>query len=79
MYLAAGVPVIACNIPAFKFLEEFKAGILIDDYEPATIYNAVKSLEDNYDSLSENCYWAAAHFCFEKNAELFKDYLLSIG
>ncbi|HSB92119.1 MAG TPA: hypothetical protein VLC28_03340, partial [Flavitalea sp.] len=36
MYMAAGVPVIACNIPGFEFIKEFKAGVLIDDYEPET-------------------------------------------
>jgi glycosyltransferase involved in cell wall biosynthesis len=79
MYLAAGVPVIACNIPGFKFLEEFKAGILIDDYEPATIYKALQLLEDDYENFSKNCYEAAKYFCFEKNAALFKTYLDKTG
>jgi glycosyltransferase involved in cell wall biosynthesis len=77
MYLAAGVPVIACNIPAFKFVEEYEAGILIDDYEPATIYQAIKTIERDYNKYHLNSYKAATDCCFDNGAGKFKDYLLS--
>ncbi|HSC36402.1 MAG TPA: hypothetical protein VLD19_00975 [Chitinophagaceae bacterium] len=77
MYLAAGVPVIACNIPAFRFLETDGAGVLVDDYEPQTIYAAIKRIEADYDRYRERCYAAATRFCFDTNAAVFKSYLLN--
>ena len=79
MYLAAGVPVIACNIPAFEFLKEFKAGVLVDDYEPATIYNAIKTIENDYEKYRENCYAAAGMFCFDNNAVKFSAHLKKLS
>jgi glycosyltransferase involved in cell wall biosynthesis len=76
MYLAAGVPVIACNIPGFQFVREFGAGILIDDYRPLTIYNAVKRIEADYDSMQMACYQAARHFSFDKTVKPFIEFLL---
>lgn len=77
MYLCAGVPVIACNIPAFRFLEEMGAGVLVDDYEPVTLYNAIQTIENKYEQYCANSYKAAARFCFDNNAGAFKDYLKS--
>ncbi|WP_315824124.1 hypothetical protein [Paraflavitalea speifideaquila] len=77
MYLAAGVPVIACNIPAFKFIEAYEAGILIDDYEPATIYKAIKAIEADYNKYHLNSYKAAYDSCFDNGAGKFRQYLLS--
>ncbi len=77
MYLAAGVPVIACNIPGFKFIKEYSAGILINDYSPQSIFNAVKEIEKNYSAYQQNCYKAFEDMSFEKEAIKFQDYLLS--
>ncbi len=77
MYLAAGVPVIACNIQGFKFIEEHKAGVLIDNYESVTIYNAVKKIELNYDEYQNNCYKLFDEVNFDVGAKSFKNYLLS--
>jgi glycosyltransferase involved in cell wall biosynthesis len=76
MYLAAGVPVIACNIPGFKLVEEFGAGVLVDDFEPATILNAVKIIEADYSRFSEGCFKAAAHYSFDERVMPYIDYLL---
>ncbi len=77
MYLAAGVPVIACNIPGFKFIEEYKAGVLINDYTPASIHKAVIEIENNYQSFQQNAYRAFEDMNFEKEAIKFKEYLLN--
>ncbi|MEO6453453.1 MAG: hypothetical protein ABIN97_05240 [Ginsengibacter sp.] len=77
MYLAAGVPVIACNIPGFKFIEEYKAGVLINDYSPKSIYKAVIQIEKSYSFFQQNCYRAFEKMSFEKEAIKFKNYLLA--
>ena len=79
MYLAAGVPVIACNIPGFQFVKKFNSGILIDDYAPLTIKNALDSIENNYNQFQKGCYEAAEYYSFDKSAELFVQYLLRIS
>lgn len=76
MYLAAGVPVIACNIPGFKFVEEFNAGILIDDYSPETILKAINKIEENYLKYQSGCFQAAKEFSFDKTVSPFINYLL---
>lgn len=77
MYLAAGTPVIACNIPGFSFVQDFGAGILIDDYKPETIHAAVVQIESNYEQYSENCYKAARHFSFDEAVKPYVQYLIS--
>ena len=76
VYLSAGLPVIVCNIPGFKFIEDYQAGILINDYKPETILNAIKIIEANYSLYQNNCYRAFNDFCFNKNVEAFKLFLL---
>jgi hypothetical protein len=76
MYLAAGVPVIACDIPGFKFVKEFGAGVLINDYEPNTIYRAVKEIEGGYQKYQSACYEAAKFFSFDKRVKPFIEFIL---
>jgi glycosyltransferase involved in cell wall biosynthesis len=75
MYLAAGVPVIACNIAGFKLVEEFGAGVLVKDFKPETIYEAVKIIEADYNKFTQGCYNAARHFSFNKNVAPYIDFL----
>ena len=75
MYMAAGVPVIACNIPGFAFVEEFQAGVLIDNYEPATILDAVNRIESSYSMYVEGCYKVARHFDFRASAKPYLEFL----
>ncbi len=74
-YLAAGVPVVAINIPGFKLIEDFDCGVLIDDLKPLSIRNAILKIENNYNKYSSNCSIAAKHFCFHKNTKEFIKYL----
>jgi glycosyltransferase involved in cell wall biosynthesis len=75
MYMAAGVPVVACNIPGFRFIAEFRAGVLIDDYRPETILTAVQQIEQDYDNFSQACYAVARHFSFDKDVRPFIDFI----
>lgn len=77
MYLAAGTPVIACNIPGFSFVQEFEAGILIDDYKPETIEAAAIQIETNYRRYSENCFRAAKYFDFSVAVKPYVEYLVN--
>ncbi len=79
MTLAAGVPVIACNIPAFAFLEELGAGVLVNDYEPETILQAMEKIEANYDHYRLACYAAARLYSFDKTVAPYIDYLKNEG
>ncbi len=65
-YFAAGVPVIGNNIDGLKPVEEFEAGVLVNDFKPATILQAVNKIKSNYSFYQNNCYKAAAHFSFDK-------------
>jgi glycosyltransferase involved in cell wall biosynthesis len=65
-YFAAGVPVIGNNIDGLKPVEEFEAGVLVNDFKPATILEAVNKIKSNYAFYQNNCYKAAAHFSFDK-------------
>jgi glycosyltransferase involved in cell wall biosynthesis len=76
-YLAAGTPVIACNIPGFDFLQEFGAGVLVDDYEPATIKAAIQKIENNYEAYSNACYKAAEYYSFDKHVHSYIHFLLN--
>ncbi|MGG9972425.1 hypothetical protein ACQ33O_11585 [Ferruginibacter sp. SUN002] len=66
-YLAAGVPVIANKLDGLKVIEDFEAGILVNDFEPETIYNAVNTIKNNYEFYKSNCCKAAEHYSFDKN------------
>ena len=65
-YLAAGVPAIGSNIIGFKFINEFKCGILIDDLLPETIKKAVDTIRSNYQFYMNNAIVAAKHYSFDK-------------
>jgi glycosyltransferase involved in cell wall biosynthesis len=77
MYLAAGTPVIACNIPGFSFVQEFGVGVLIEDYKPETIESAAIQIENNFQRYSENCYKAAKYFDFTDAVRPYVQYLVS--
>jgi hypothetical protein len=70
-YFATGVPVIGINIPGLKPIEDFNAGVLIDDMKPETIESAVRKIEENYETLVKGCFKAAEYFSFDKRVEPF--------
>ncbi|MEO7265991.1 MAG: hypothetical protein ABIW38_13830 [Ferruginibacter sp.] len=76
-YFAAGVPVIGNNIDGLKPVEEFEAGVLINDFTPETILQAVNKIKTNYAYYENNCYKAAAYFSFDKAIEPFVKELIN--
>jgi glycosyltransferase involved in cell wall biosynthesis len=53
-YIAAGVPVIASNLPETgKLLSEYDCGIIIESVIPEKISKAISELRKNPDRLSE--------------------------
>jgi len=75
-YLASGVPVICNNLPGLRIVEEFGAGVLIEDLDAGSILSAIQKIETNYDYYAQNCLKAAAHFSFEESLQPFIDELL---
>jgi len=73
-YFSCGVPVIANNLPGLSPVQEFGAGVLIDRMTPEAIYEAIQSIEADYDSYVKNCFTAARHFDFKKYAGPVIDY-----
>lgn len=75
-YYAAGLPVIGSNISGLISVKEFNTGVLLDDYSPQAIRQAIDTISTNYSLLSTNCFKAAEHFSFDKMIEPFQKYLL---
>ena len=75
-YFASGVPVICNNLPGLRVVEEFGAGVLIEDLDAGSILSAIQKIEANYDYYAQNCLKAAAHFSFEESLQPFIDELL---
>ena len=76
-YLAAGVPVIGNNLEGLKMIEDFEAGILINDFEPETILHAITKIKSNYDFYKQNCIKAAKHYSFDNTVKPFITFLFS--
>ncbi len=74
-YFAAGVPVIANRLDGLQIIEEFGAGVLIENFEPDTILQAVIKIKNNYLFYQQNCRKAAQHFSFDKNVQPFVQFL----
>jgi len=75
MYMAAGIPVIACRIPGFTFIQEAGAGVLIDDYEPDTIFRAVQQIGAEYERYVAACYKVAADNSIDKHISPYVKFL----
>ncbi len=74
-YFAAGVPVIAPDVEGMNAVREFGAGVLVPNYEPQTILQAVKIIEANFDRYVEGCRAAAAHYSFDRMSAPFVEAL----
>ena len=57
-------------------IEEFNAGVLIEDLSPESIKQAVEKVELNYDQMVKGCFKAAKHFCYKTNVEPFISFVL---
>ena len=74
-YLAAGVPVICSDIIGFKFVTQFKCGVLIPDLNPEKINEAVKEIRNNYAEYVAKAIIAAKHFSFDKAVKPYLDFI----
>ena len=76
-YYAAGVPVIGSNLLGLKSVQDFEAGVLIEDLSTSQVLQALKYVDEHHEQLSKNCLKAAAHFDFNLAVQPLKDYLLA--
>jgi glycosyltransferase involved in cell wall biosynthesis len=76
-YYAAGVPVVGSNLLGLKSVQDFEAGVLLEEVSTAHILQALKYIGKHHDQLSENCLEAAIHFDFNSAIQPFKEYLLA--
>ncbi len=74
-YLAAGLPVLAVDIPGFQFINEFKCGALVKNLEAKTIHAAIVQIRSNYETYSANALRAAKHFSFDKAVKPYLDFV----
>lgn len=77
-YIHAEIPIIAGNLPEItRIVKEYKVGVLVDNYAPQTIANAIKNLL-NDDSLlleiKENQQKAKEVLCWEKESKKLDNY-----
>lgn len=68
-YMHAEIPIIAGNLPEIsRIINQYKVGVLVDDYQPKTIANAIHNLLENNALLleiKENQQKAKAILCWE--------------
>ena len=76
-YLAAGLPVLAVDIPGFQFINEFECGVLIKNLEATTIREAIVQIRGNYEIYSANALHAAKHFSFDKAVQPYLDFVIT--
>lgn len=74
-YLAAGLPVLAVDIPGFTFINEFECGALVKNLEAKTIREAIVQIRSNYETYSTNAILAAKHFSFDKAVQPYLDFV----
>jgi len=75
MYLSVGLPVIATNIRGFKFIEDARAGVLLNDHRPESLKNAVDLILNDYKTFSDNALMTGQKFSFDKAAKTFIDFV----
>jgi glycosyltransferase involved in cell wall biosynthesis len=70
-YYAAGVPVVASDMPGLSSVGERQTGVAVASLAADTIAAAVATIELRHGELVENCLRAAEHFSFDKAIEPF--------
>lgn len=74
-YYAAGVPVIAVDIPGLQSVKEFGTGVLIQSFNPVAIHQAVEQVIASHAEMRDSCFKAARHFSFDSAIAPFCDFL----
>lgn len=75
-YYGAGVPVVGSDLPGLSSVKEFETGVLINDFSPRSIKQAIDAISRDQARLSENCFKAAEYYSFDKALKPFEDFLL---
>ena len=77
-YIHAEIPIIAGNLPEIsRIINEFKVGVLVGDYQPKTIANAIHNLLEDKTLLSqikENQQRAKEILCWEIECKKLDNY-----
>ena len=76
-YYAAGVPVVGSSLLGLKSVQDFEAGVLLEDLSATSVFQALRYVDEHHEQLSENCLKAAIHFDFNSAVQPLKDYLLT--
>lgn len=72
-YFGLGLPVIGSG--GLSEIDEFEAGVALDDYSPASLHAAVEKILADYQRYSDNALKAASHYSFEKMAQPFISFI----
>jgi glycosyltransferase involved in cell wall biosynthesis len=77
-YIHAEIPIIAGNLPEItRIIKEYKVGVLVDDYDPKTIANAINNLlADAFllAEIKENQQKAKEVLCWESECKKLDNY-----
>ena len=75
-YYAAGVPVIGSDIRGLDSVKEFDTGVLIPEFTPEAIREAIETVRSAHPRMRANCLRAARHFSFD---EAIKPYIAFVA
>ena len=77
-YIHAEIPIVAGNLPEItRIIKEYKVGVLIDNYEPKTIANAINTLLADallLSEIKENQQKAKEVLCWESECKKLDNY-----
>ncbi len=68
-YYAAGVPVVASDLPGMRSVTEFGTGVIVKDSSPGSLASAIAQIEANYETYAANCLRAAEYFSVDRPLE----------
>jgi hypothetical protein len=74
-YFNAGLPVLGTRISGLDPVREFRAGILVDSLDTATLSSAVEKIVHEYECFSAGAIQAAHHYAFDGPANLLRFHL----
>ena len=77
-YIHANIPIVSGNLPEIsKIINNYKVGVIVEDYQPKTIAKAINNLLNNTDllnSIKANQLKAQKDLCWEIEQEKLKNY-----
>lgn len=73
-YIAAGLPIIAINIPAFEFIEEMGIGSLIDEFTAQNLMSSTAYIKNNRVKIKQNIDNVKKEFNYLDNFQINKKF-----